>query len=159
MTKYAVGVSLKLQGLTILNNSLVDIGDLLYSTAGGPVPTNTNGLHDKTLVCVTDLEDCCELPRRVRGHWYYPDGSVVMYNIGYWEKTFRSNRGPNQILEGRHFNGSVRLWYKYSNPPGRSRFHCELPSAADPNVNLVLYANIGETNLYAYHTRLYFIIL
>ena len=151
----AVGVSLKLRGVTIPNNSLVDIDDILYRSpivSGlGADPTNANGLHDETLVCVTDLEDCCESPRTVQGDWYYPDGNIVSYDVpDKWAITFRRNRGPNEVINGRQFYGSVRLFHQWSNPPERGRFHCELPSAADPNVTQALYVNIGEfksTNL------------
>ena len=136
------GVSLKLLGVTIPNNSLVDLDDILYRTLNDPEPTDANGLHDQTLVCVTDLEDCCDAPHTVRGKWYYPDGSVVLLDaLG---STFLSNRGPNEVINGRQFYGSVRLFRRYSRPPGRGRFRCELPNAADPNVNKTLYANIGE---------------
>ena len=147
----AVGVSLKLQGVTIPNNSLVDVNDLLYNTPDLPEPNNTNGLHDQALLCVTDLEDCCESPRTVRGEWYYPDGSVVPFDIIgdygvtiYGRTTFLKNRGPHEVITGRQFYGSVRLFRRWSRPAGRGRFRCELPNAADPNVNQILYANIGE---------------
>ena len=153
----AVGVSLKLRGMTIPNNSLVDIDDILYRSpivSGlGADPTNANGLHDETLVCVTDLEDCCESPRTVQGDWYYPDGNIVSYDVpDQWAITFRRNRGANEVINGRQFYGSVRLFYQWSNPPGRGRFRCELPSAADPNVTQALYVNIGEfKNSYVCH--------
>ena len=144
----AVGVSLKLWGVTIPNNSLVDIDDILYRApinGLGENPTNANGLHDETLVCVTDLEDCCESPRTVQVDWYYPDGNIVSYNVpDQWAVTFRRNRGPNAVINGQQFYGSVRLFHQWSNPPGRGRFRCELPSAADPKVTQALYVNIGE---------------
>ena len=107
-----------------------------------PDPTNANGLHNRTLVCVTDLEDCCDSPRTVRGNWYYPDGHTVASDNG--GNTFLSNRGQNEIINGHRFYGSVRLFYRWSGPPRKGRFHCELPSADNPNVNQILYANIGE---------------
>ena len=58
--------------------------------------------------------------------------------------TFQANRGPNEIISGRQFYGSVRLFRYFSRPPGNGRFQCELPSAADPNANHTLYANIGR---------------
>ena len=128
--------------MTIPSNSLVDISDLLYRTSSDPDPANANGLHNRTLLCITDLEDCCESPRTVRGDWYYPDGRVVASNAG--GNTFLSNRGPNEIINGHHFYGSVRLYYRWSGPPGKGRFRCELPSADNPSVNQILYANIGE---------------
>ena len=143
---YTVGVTLKLQGATIPNNSLVDIDDLLYRASNTPDPTNANGLHDRTLVCVTDLIDCCDSPRTVRGDWYYPDGSVVplVTGISVWENTFLKNRGPNEVINGQQFYGSVRLFFRWSGPPGKGRFRCELPSADNPNVNQILYANVGK---------------
>ena len=124
----------------------MDIDDILYRA---PIdgfredPSNANGFHDLSLVCVTDLDDCCESPRTVQGDWYYPDGSIVAFDPSA-SITFRSNRGPNEVINGRQFYGSVRLWRRYSKPSGRGRFYCELPSAADPNVTETLYANIGE---------------
>ena len=123
----------------------MDLDDILYrahSDGYMEEPTNANGLHDQTLVCVTDLVDCCDAPHTVRGNWYYPDGSVVLLDaLG---STFLSNRGPNEVINGWQFYGSVRLFHRYSTPPGRGRFRCELPSAADPNINQTLFANIGE---------------
>ena len=139
---YTGGVSLKLHGVPIPNNSLVDFDDLLYRTASDPDPTNDNGLHDQTLVCVTDLTDCCLSPHTVRGDWYYPDGRVVHFDSGGTMITFRANRGPNEVRNGQQFYGSVRLFRRWSSPPERGRFYCELPSAADPSVNQTLYANI-----------------
>jgi hypothetical protein len=130
--------------VTIPNNSLVDINDLLYRSHYYPDPTNANGLHNQTLVCVTDLEDCCDSPRTVRGDWYYFDGGVVGAGAGAWDRTFLRNRGANEVLNGQQFYGSVRLYYRYSNPPGKGRFRCELPSANDPSVNQFLYADVGE---------------
>ena len=64
----------------------MDLQDILYTAHSPPelnvTPTNANGLHDQTLVCVTDLVDCCDTPHTVRGDWYYPDGSVVQFDAG-----------------------------------------------------------------------------
>ena len=145
----AVGVSLELRGVIIPNNSLVDLDDVLYRA---PIngyredPTNSRPeLHDQALLCVTDLEDCCDEPHTIRGHWYYPDGRLVTFNSS-TRITFRSNSGPNEVINGRQFYGSVRLFRRWSNPPERGRFRCELPSAADPNATQTLYVNIGESN-------------
>ena len=147
----ADGVSLKFQGVTLPNNSLVDVKDLYYNTPELPEPANTNRLHDQALLCLTDLVDCCESPHTVHGDWYYPDGSVVPsdtidpYGITlYGRTTFLKNRGPSEVLNCRQFYGSVRLFRRWSKPPGRGRFRCEIPSAANPSVNQILYTNIGE---------------
>ena len=79
----------------------------------------------------------------MRGDWYYPNGNVVRSPLpGYGHCAFMTNRGPNEIRNGSHFYGSVRLWRRYS-PPERGRFCRKLPSAANPNVNQILYVNIG----------------
>ena len=101
----SVGVSLVLLGQTIPNNSLVNLDDLLYVTNNNQ-PTNANEFQ--TLMCVTDLEDCCESLRAVRGNWYYPDGHTVVFNTN--GVTFQRNRGANEIRNNQQFYGSVRLW-------------------------------------------------
>ena len=140
-------MSLKLQGAQIPNNSLVDFDDILYRTNHAPQledPSNANGtLHDAALLCETDLVDCCDIPHTVRGDWYYPNGRIVQLDGNPRNAVFRKNRGPNKFRNGRRFYGSVRLWRRFS-PPERGRFRCELPSAANPNVNRILYVNIGE---------------
>ena len=135
-----------MQGALIPNNSLVDIDDILY-TAPIPCcnefPSNIRpDLHDQALLCVTDLTDCCESPSSL-GNWYYPNGSTVQFDAGN-VATLLANRGQNVVINGRQFYGSVRLFRRYGRPPGRGRFHCELPSAADPSTNQILYANICE---------------
>ena len=132
----------------------MDVEDILYRASIDGYrekPSNANPtLHDEALLCVTDLEDCCETPRTVRGNWYYPDGRIVNINNSISGPTFQSNRGPNELVNNnRQFYGSVRLWRRWSNPPERGRFRCELPSAADPSVNQVLYANLGKVIIYA----------
>ena len=130
----------------------MDFNDLLYRTyvyfdeIGGEYPTNANPeLHFRALLCVTDLVDCCRSPRtRHAGDWYYPNGSIIQNPPpNYGHRAFMTNRGPNEVRDGRQFYGSVRLWRRYT-PPERGRFHCKLPNAADPTVNQTLYVNIGE---------------
>ena len=131
----------------------MDIDDVLYRAPGllgfNETPTNAQPhLHDGALLCVTDLEDCCDAPRTVRGDWYYPDGCTVSNdNISHGGAAeFLRNRGPNEVINGHQFYGSVRLFRRWSSPPERDHFRCELPSAADPSVNQTLYVNIGELN-------------
>ena len=77
----------------------------------------------------------------MHGDWYYPDGRRVLINgiQRTWPSVFLINRGPNEVINGCQFYGSVHLFRRWSNPPERGRFHCELPSAADPNVIQILY--------------------
>jgi hypothetical protein len=129
--------------VTAPNNSLVDFGDLLYRAAYQPVPSNNDTtLHDEALLCVTDLVDCCDSPQP-RGDWFYPNGSVVLFDGNPRNRAFRANRGQNEVRNEQQFCGSVRLWRQFT-PTERGRFRCELPSAANPNVNQILYANICE---------------
>ena len=135
-TFLAVGVSLQLNGKTIPNNSLVDLEELLYNPQQDP--TNANGLQ--TLMCVTDLTECCETP--ALGNWYYPDGSTIdQLDDGGIGPKFRSNRGQNEVINGQPFYGSVRLWRRWT-PRERGLFRCELPDTND--VNQSLYVNICE---------------
>ena len=117
----------------------MDLSDILYTTNDNQNPTNANG-HGHTLVCETDLVDCCDAPHTVHGNWYFPNGDTVT-DTG--TSVFHSNRGPNEVINGQQFYGSVRIFRRYT-PQQRGRFHCELPSDADPSVNQILYANIGE---------------
>ena len=132
-----VDVSLILNGVKAQNNSLVDVDDVLYTTRYNLIkPTNCWPIqHDSALLCVTDLVDCCE--REELGNWYLPDGSMVLSTVG----RYRSNRGQNEVIGGRQFYGSVRL-YRYYSPRIRGHFRCELPDA--DNVTQTLYANIGK---------------
>ena len=139
-----------LRGEVLPNDSFVDLDDVMY-TAFNPdirsdLPSNRNP-RDEALSCVTDLVDCCgtesNTTRTEHGDWYFPDGTRVAESGG--GSRFLVNRGPNEVLSnGSQVYGSVRLYRRYSSPPGRGRFHCELPSAADPSVNQTLYANICE---------------
>ena len=118
----------------------MDIEDLLYRRPTDPVPSNNNELHNQTLLCVTDLVECCETPPR--GNWYYPDGYIIVALDNGTNAKFQSNRGQYEQM---NVNGSVRLWCRHDDnevPPERGRFRCELPSAANPSVNQTLYVTI-----------------
>ena len=131
---HAAGVSLMFLGETIPSDTFVDLDDVL--NIGGGAHPSTN--DPSALVCLTDLEDCCAEPRTARGDWYFPDGTTVG-SVGF-DSRFLANRGANN---GTNL-GSVRLFHRYSNPTGRGRFRCELPDAADPGVNQIIYVNICE---------------
>ena len=147
MIIHTAGTSLWLRRVAIPNGSFVDLDDIMYTTPSQEPPSNTNP-RDEALLCVTDLVDCCDNPHTVRGDWYYPNGTRVELDPAA-SITFRANRGAS---EGLKFNGSVRLFRRYGQPPGRGRFYCELPSAANPNVNQTLYANISEILYLMYST-------
>ena len=126
----------------------MDLDDILYRAFDpccNVLPSNSiPELHDRALLCVTDLVDCCDAPSTVRGDWYYPNGTEVPTGSIMGPVAFVTNRGPNEIINDRRFYGSVRLFRRWGNPPERGRFRCEIPGAADPNVTQILYANIGE---------------
>jgi hypothetical protein len=137
--------------VTIPSDSFVDLDDIL-NIGGLPVPSNRNpGYEDfGALECMTDLVDCCgtepdtpsNIMRTERGNWYFPDERTV--GSGGGGSRFLVNRGPNEVINGQQFYGSVRLFRIFSSPLGRGRFRCELPSAANPNTDLTLYVNICE---------------
>jgi hypothetical protein len=128
----AVDVSLRFRGAAIPNDSFVDLDDIMYTAPGSwpgtDLPSNTNP-RDEAVLCVTDLEDCCAAPRTVRGDWYFPDGNRVGFDNRSFT-AFQANRGPNEEINGQRVYGSVRLYRRFSVPPGRGRFRCELPNAA-----------------------------
>ena len=151
----AVGVSLRFRGVTIPNGSFVDFDDIMYTTPDpccNDLPSNRNP-RDEALKCVTDLVDCCGTEsgtmRTERGDWHLPNGGRVGFDNG-GGVAFLANRGPNEEIDGQRFYGSVRLYRKYS-PAERGHFRCELPSAANPSVNQILYANICEFATWLVH--------
>ena len=125
----------------------MDFDDTL-NIGSGPAPTNRNpgsdGAPGAALECMTDLVDCCGTEsgspmRTERGNWYFPDGTTVGFGSG---TRFLVNRGPNEVINGEQFYGSVRLFRRFSAVPERGRFRCELPNAAGVDQNL--YVNICE---------------
>ena len=142
---YAVGVSLILQGEVIPSNSLVDVDDILYTTSDRQNPTNDRpGQHDQSLLCVTDLVDCCET--EMLGNWFFPNGSQVT-NTG--DPSYRSNRGQNEVRNGRQFYGSVRLFRRHVPlVQNEGPYSCVLPDRF--NVSQTLYAYIGGVFLWLF---------
>ena len=139
----AAGVSLRFLEETLPSDSIVDFDDTL-NIGLGPAPTNRNpGSAGSALECITDLVDCCSTPRAEHGDWYFPGGTTAI-GFGSHGAQFLVNRGPYENINGQQFNGSVRLFRRFSAVPQRGRFRCELPSAADPNTDLTLYVNICE---------------
>ena len=105
--------------------------------------------EDAALQCITDLVDCCGTEsgtvRTEHGDWYFPDGTRVgLFIISRYKTRFLVNRGPNEVINGQQFNGSVHLFRRFSSIPQRGCFRCELPSAANPSVNQTIYVNICE---------------
>ena len=125
------GVFVGLNGVRLLNDSLVDIDDipdeliLMYET----VSTNP------ALNCTTDLRECCHTSvpgvSQNLGDWHYPDGSKVAFDIVGQNTIFRRNRAQSV----------VRLWRR-GYPMERGRFRCELLNAQ--RVNQITYVNICE---------------
>ena len=150
-TLAASGVSLRFRGESLPSDSFVDFDDI-FNAGSGSAPTNRNPAYeDSVLQCVTDLVDCCgtesDTPQNImhteRGNWYFPDGTTVGFGSG---TRFLVNRGPNEVINGEQFYGSVRLFRRFSAVPERGRFRCELPSAAHPIIyrNQIIYVNICE---------------
>ena len=133
-----------LHGVNIPNDSFVDIDDVFNIESGSANILSNAQSIDRALLCVTDLQDCCAAPRTVHGNWYFPDGTIVLDTGNDFQSRFQVNRGPNAVIQGQKFYGSVHLFRRYSSAPGRGRFRCELPSAVNPSVNQILYVNICE---------------
>ena len=123
---------MQLLGQTIPNNSLVNFDDILYRRRKDPHPTN----NEHTLVCVTELVNCCTTSTAMLSDWYYPRGRKVGLDGG-GAAAFQRNRGQS----GGGQLGSVRLWRRWT-PPERGLFHCQLPDTN--NVVQTLYVNICE---------------
>ena len=120
------------------SDSFVDFDDVLNVGSGSiDVPSNRNH-SQRALQCITDVVDCCGSDlesgtvRTKRGDWYYPNGSRVEFGGG---TRFLANRGPNEVINGQQFYGSVRLFRRFSGITERGRFFCELPNATDPSFN------------------------
>ena len=158
---------MRLRGVTISNGSFVDMDDIMYTAPIGPtdLPSNRNP-RDEALKCVTDLVDCCgresdtppAIMPTVRGDWYTPSGARVGLD-NREHAAWQANRGPNELLSnGSRVYGSVRLYRRW-NPTERGRFRCELPSAANPSVNQILYVYICEFIIILYHCKNWWVML
>ena len=136
-------------GATIPSDSFVDFDDVLNIGGGsGNIPSNRNS-RNAALLCITDLVDCCgtesgNVSCTECGNWYFPDGTVVLDSNSDFGSRFQVNRGPNEEINVQTVYGSVRLFHRFSEVLGRGRFYCELPSAANPSVNQILYVNICD---------------
>ena len=78
----------------------MDVDDILQFPESFTItPANDNEYHNQSLLCLTDLEDCCNgRNQRTRCSWYYPNGSEVTFNAG--SNNFQRNlRGPNQVIK------------------------------------------------------------
>ena len=75
------------------------------------------------------------------GNWYFSNGNPVT-NTG--DPSYRSNRGQNEIRNGRPFYGSVRLFRRRRVPPIQSEGPCSCVLPDCFNVNQTLNAYIGE---------------
>ena len=115
-----MGVSLSLRGVSIANNSYVDIDYI--------------GEHHDALLCHTNKTDCCVYKYARAGEWYFPNGTKVNI-LGYNppENYFYRNRGQSVVrLNGR------------GSPSQRGRFRCEVPDANNNKQNV--FINIGMCN-------------
>ena len=136
------GAFLELLGVNLPSDSLVEVRDIYDSSVDGENPTPFN--NRPTLHCFTDLVNCCNTPRATGiGEWYFPNGTSLDFDFPGVVSTFRRNRGPNGVFGGETILGVVRL-FRRGLPPERGRFRCEIPTAANPTVNQILYVNICE---------------
>ena len=118
--------TLSFRGVTVYNNSLIDINAI-----GG----NTD---QETLLCHTDNTNCCgtqqSIDGRVLGEWYYPDG-IPVDNI-------RANQTDNHYFSASRSQSVIRLFHMVLVHPLKGCFCCELPDRHGSNQ--ILCVNIGK---------------
>ena len=145
---HAAGISLVFLGVTLPNDSFVDFDEILNIATNIIIPSTIGIPVTEHQQCITDLVDYCGTEsgtvRAERGDWYFPDGRrVCNFDLSDSDSTrFLVNRGPNKVIGEQQFNGSVRLFCRWSYVQERGRFRCELPSTSNPSVNQNIYVNI-----------------
>ncbi len=108
-----LGLRFELNGITYLNNTVVDVNDI--------------GIDTAALLCITDNTACCSTNRK--GEFYYPNGSAVPIDAA--GSDFYRNRGDQVIrLHGRNSNARTPL----------GKYRCELPDSS--GLNQTIYINI-----------------
>ena len=119
-------LSLSLRGVTIYNNSYINIG-------------NIGDNDDDALQCHTDGPNCCDSEHTkngsVLGEWYYPNGSRV---LSLNESYYVSNYG----YFVRRSQSVVRL-FAGSGPTESGRYCCEIPDQY--GLNQTLCVNLGKS--------------
>ena len=127
-------VSLSLRGVTIYNNSYINIGDIGART------------DDEALQCHTDYINCCNIEHTVNGsqlvEWYYPNGSRVIFINEIYNYSYPDNDG---YFTSRS-QSVIRLSSSSSSIEG-GRFCCEIPDQYGSNQTLCI--NIGEKQCYS----------
>ena len=126
-------MTLSLRGVTIHNNSRVEVKDIGRDT------------DQEALLCHTDNTNCCGTEQtmggRVKGEWYYPNGRRILSineipdNYSQYESNLSSNFLTNR------FQSVIRL-YHGGNPSEEGRFCCEIPDHKE--MNQTLCVTIGK---------------
>ena len=119
-------VFLSLRGVTILNNSYVDIADI------GGKNSNKEGL-----LCHSDRFEHGRILQLQSADWYFPNGSQV-WNYKDFQVAYRST--PYNTFQKNTGYGLIRL-ITHGSPSERGRFYCVIPDAR--NNTQTLYVNMG----------------
>ena len=128
-------MTLSLRGVTIFNNSYVEVKDIGRDT------------DQEALLCHTDNTNCCGAEQtmggRVKGEWYYPNGSRVLSINDIYDNysQFESNLSSNFLT---HRSRSVVRLYRDGNPSEGGQFCCEIPDHQE--VNQTLCVTIGKNH-------------
>ena len=126
-------VNLSLRGVTIYNNSYVNIGEI-----GGT-------LDDEALQCHTDNIDCCDSEHTengsVLGRWYYPNGNRVL------SLDEISDDGNDSYVNNDGFfvsrSQSVVRLFSGRGSSESGRYCCEIPDQYE--FNQILCINLGKS--------------
>ena len=119
------GVYIQLRDTVYSNNSNIIINDI--------------GEGTNSLICFTDLVDCCtsdqSLNGQALGNWFYPDGSPVGIRSDNTRGFYR-NRDTSRVRLNRKENTTSPL----------GLFCCEVPDATYNVIRVCV--NIGRTDLH-----------
>ena len=129
-------LSLSLRGVTIHNNSHINIDDI-------------GGNNDQeALLCHTDNVNCCtrehtdsQRDEEALGEWYYGNGSMVSFVDGTIDNDSRNDSFINSNFFASSGQSVIRLFYRGSSING-GKFCCRIPDKA--GLNHVQCVHIGK---------------
>ena len=112
------GVGLTLNGMTLTNNSIVDMTDI--------------GTGNAALACTTTYEPCCS-SANFETQWYFPNGSQIPNNLNL---PYRRTRGtnPGRVILNRNSESTTT-----------GIFHCTIPDASGVTQSLYVGIYNGHT--------------
>ena len=123
-------VTLTLRGITIYNNSYINVNDIGGNTAG------------EALLCHIENTDCCGTQGgRPLSEWYYPNGSALN-SIADNDSNHEIN-GSNNYFSATRSQSILRL-FRDGAPTERGCFCCVIPESDDQGSDQTLCVNLGK---------------